>query len=55
VRSGLRAAVLGRDVDGHVVRRAGVMAVVVVGGEVTAGDLVRVVLPPPPHQPLVPV
>lgn len=49
---GLLAAVLGRDAEGRLVRKAGVMAVVVAGGEVRAGDAVRVELPPEPHRPL---
>lgn len=49
---GLMAAVLERDADGGVVRKAGVMAVVVAGGVVTIGDPVRVVLPAAPHRPL---
>ncbi|HZU17861.1 MAG TPA: MOSC domain-containing protein, partial [Candidatus Dormibacteraeota bacterium] len=34
---------------------AGVMAIVLSGGEVCPGDPVRVELPPEPHRPLVPV
>ncbi|NUR06394.1 MAG: MOSC domain-containing protein [Nocardioidaceae bacterium] len=49
---GLLAQVLGRDADGAVVRRAGVMAVVQHGGEVRPGDLVTVVLPDGEHRPL---
>ncbi len=52
---GLMAAVLGRDEHGGLVRRAGVMGIVLAGGEVRPGDPVRVELPPEPHQPLVPV
>ncbi|MBV9773476.1 MAG: MOSC domain-containing protein [Gemmatimonadetes bacterium] len=52
---GLTAAVLGRDEHGALVRRAGVMAVVVSGGEVRPGDPVGVELPPEPHRPLEPV
>lgn len=55
VRPGLMAAVLDRDADGNVVRRAGVMAVVLAGGEVAAGDAIAVALPAEPHQPLEPV
>jgi len=40
---------------GERVRRAGVMAVVVCGGTVSAGDAVEVALPPPPYRPLTPV
>lgn len=51
-QDGLMAAVLDRDADGNVVRKAGVMGIVVAGGEVRPGDRVRVELPPEPHQPL---
>jgi MOSC domain-containing protein YiiM len=49
---GLMAAVLDRDDAGGLVRRAGVMAVVVTSGEVRPGDPIAVELPPPPHAPL---
>jgi MOSC domain-containing protein YiiM len=49
---GMLARVVGRDEDGRIVRRAGIMAVVVAGGEVAVGDSIRVELPPPPHVPL---
>jgi len=52
---GLMSAVLGRDEDGNLIRKAGVMGVVLVGGEVRPGDPVRVELPTPPHLPLRPV
>jgi MOSC domain-containing protein YiiM len=55
IQPGLMAAVLGRDEHGNLVRKAGVMAVVLTGGEVRAGDPIRVELPPPPHRPLQPV
>jgi MOSC domain-containing protein YiiM len=54
-QDGLMAAVLGRAEDGSVVRKAGVMAVVVLGGEVRPGDPVEVLLPDEPHVPLIPV
>jgi hypothetical protein len=44
-RSGLLGTVVGRDETGAVVRRAGVMAVVVAGGWVRPGDAIRVVPP----------
>lgn len=53
--SGLLKAVLYRDADGALVRRAGVMGVVVTGGDVGPGDPVHVVPPAGPHQPLAPV
>ena len=49
------AAVLSHDVDGGLVRRAGVMGIVVAGGEVRVADAIRVALPTGPHQPLEPV
>jgi MOSC domain-containing protein YiiM len=52
---GLMAATLERDADGHLVRKAGVMAVVLAGGDVGAGDAIRVELPSAPHHPLEPV
>jgi hypothetical protein len=55
LQPGLMAAVLGRDERGTLVRRAGVMAVVLTGGEIRPGDAISVELPPPPHLPLAPV
>lgn len=52
---GLMAATLDRDADGGLVRKAGVMAIVVTGGRVHVGDAIQVELPLPPHTPLVPV
>lgn len=49
---GLMAAVLGRDECGNLVRKAGIMGIVVTEGEARPGDAIRVVLPPEPHQPL---
>ena len=46
---GLMAAVLERDPDGGLVRKAGVMSVVVTGGEVRPGDAISIELPPQPH------
>jgi len=55
VRPGLMAAVLDRDAEGRLVRKAGVMAVVLAGGEVRPNDPIRVVLPLEPRRPLEPV
>ncbi len=49
---GLLAAVLDRDAAGQLIRKAGVMGVVRVGGTVRPGDPVRIDLPNPPHRPL---
>jgi MOSC domain-containing protein YiiM len=54
-QSGLMQAVLDRDADGTLIRKSGVMAVVVAGGEVRAGDPIKVELPDQPHRPLAPV
>jgi MOSC domain-containing protein YiiM len=55
LQTGLMAAVLDRDDAGELVRKAGVMAVVVAGGGVHAGDPIEVELPAPPHRRLEPV
>ena len=53
-QQGLMAATLARDADGNLIRKAGVMAIVLTSGDVRAGDPIRVVLPPV-LRPLVPV
>jgi MOSC domain-containing protein YiiM len=55
IQQGLMAAVLDRDAAGNLIRKAGIMAVVVAGGLVRPGDTVIVELPPGPHCPLAPV
>jgi MOSC domain-containing protein YiiM len=47
---GLMAAVLEHDAEGRPTSKAGVMGIVVAGGEVRAGDPIRIELPPPPHR-----
>ena len=49
---GLMAAVLGRDENGSLVRKAGVMGIVLTDGEVRPGDPIVIKLPPEPHRPL---
>jgi MOSC domain-containing protein YiiM len=51
-QSGLMAAVLERDEQGALIRKAGIMAIVVAGGEVMPGDPISVEWPPEPHRPL---
>ncbi|GGK15482.1 MOSC domain-containing protein [Deinococcus malanensis] len=51
-RPGLLRAVLRQDVHGALVRRAGVMGMVLVGGEVRPSDPVKVTRPAGPHVPL---
>ncbi|UTI66284.1 MOSC domain-containing protein [Paraconexibacter antarcticus] len=52
LQRGLMAAVLDRDEAGNLVRKAGVMAIVVASGEVRPRDPVVVELPAPPYSPL---
>jgi MOSC domain-containing protein YiiM len=54
-RRGLMAAVLDRDEAGGLVRRAGIMAVVLTSGDVRPRDAIAVELPRPPHARLEPV
>ncbi|GAA2400102.1 MOSC domain-containing protein [Streptomyces glaucosporus] len=51
-QNGLLKQVLGRDADGNVIRKAGVMGVVRTGGVVRPGDAIGVELPDGPHRPL---
>src|SRR5664280_3368949 len=51
----LMATVLGRDEQDNLVRKAGIMGIVLAAGEVRAGDPIRVELPPEQHQRLEPV
>lgn len=51
-RPGLMRALLGRDAAGGLVLKAGIMAVVLRGGRLRAGDGLRAELPPMPHRPL---
>ncbi|MFG3280693.1 MOSC domain-containing protein [Streptomyces sp. NPDC048111] len=51
-QNGLLKQVVGRDAEGHVVRKAGIMSVVRVGGEIRPGDTIRAELPQAPHRPL---
>ncbi len=55
IQDGLMAAVLDRDEQGNLIRKAGVMGIVLASGAVRPDDTIRVELPPEPHQPLAPV
>jgi MOSC domain-containing protein YiiM len=55
LQPGLMAATLDREGDGNLIRKAGIMGVVVSGGVVREGDPIRIELPPPPHRALAPV
>jgi MOSC domain-containing protein YiiM len=55
LQPGLMGATLDRDAEGNLIRKAGIMGIVLAGGEVRPGDRIMVELPSPPHQPLGPV
>jgi len=52
IHQGLMAATLDRDEHGSLVRKAGIMGVVLAEGDVRPGDPIRVEPPPAPHRPL---
>ena len=52
---GLTSAVLGRDAQGQLIRKAGVMAIVVKSGDIRVGDAIAMELPAGVHRPLLPV
>lgn len=54
-QQGLMAATLDKDADGHLIRKAGIMSVVLTEGDVRPGDAIRIELPAEPHRPLQPV
>ena len=54
-QQGLMAATLDKDANGNLVRKAGVMSVVISEGDVRPGDAIRVEMPAEPHRPLQPV
>jgi MOSC domain-containing protein YiiM len=55
IQPGLMQATLERDAEGGLIRKAGVMAIVLACGDVRPGDAIGVELPPPPHRALEPV
>lgn len=54
-QQGLMAATLEHDVHGALIRKAGVMAIVIADGDVRPGAPIIVELPPEPHRALEPV
>ena len=54
-QAGLMKAVLDRDEQGNLIRKAGVMGIVLTDGEVYVNDDIRVELPPETHEKLKPV
>jgi len=55
IQPGLMGATLERAADGSLIRKAGIMAVVLKGGDVRPADPIRVELPADPHRLLAPV
>jgi len=54
-RPGLMAAMLDRDAGGNLIRKSGVMGIVLADGTVRPGDAIRVALPQTQHRALRPV
>jgi len=54
-QQGLMAATLDKDAQGNLVRKAGVMSIVITDGDIKPGDAIRVEWPAGPHRPLEPV
>jgi MOSC domain-containing protein YiiM len=54
-QKGLMAATLDKDADGNLIRKAGIMSIVLVDGDLRSGDAVRVELPGTPYRALQPV
>jgi len=52
---GLMAAMLDKAPDGSLIRKCGVMAIVITGGEVRGGDAIRLESLPMVHEPLEPI
>lgn len=51
-QTGLLKAVLDKGANGEIIRKSGIMSIVLAGGEVRPGDPIAILLPPEPHQPL---
>lgn len=52
LQEGLMKAVLDRDIHGNLIRKAGIMGIVLEGGEIKKRDTIHVELPPKPHMKL---
>lgn len=55
LQQGLMEAVLERSPERGLIRKAGIMSIVITGGEIRAGDAITITLPPLPHEALKPV
>lgn len=51
-QNGLLKACVSKDEQGNIIRKAGVMSIVLVGGEVFPNDRIRIEFPPEPHHSL---
>ena len=54
-QKGLMAAALDKDAEGNLIRKAGIMSIVIAAGDVRPGDAIGVELPAGPPKPLLPV
>lgn len=52
-QSGMLKACIDKEADGNIIRKAGIMGVVIAGGEIKPGDAIRVEMPDGPHVALV--
>ncbi len=52
IAPGLMRAVLGRDANGNLIRKCGIMGVVRAGGTIRAGDTIRIEMPEGAREPL---
>jgi MOSC domain-containing protein YiiM len=52
---GLTKAMIDKAPDGVIIRKSGVMAIVIAGGDVVPGDAILITLPALPHRALIPV
>jgi MOSC domain-containing protein YiiM len=52
IQPGLMAATLDRDADGNLIRKAGIMAIVLAAGDIRPGDPIEIELPSEPHRKL---
>lgn len=51
-QQGLMSAVLDRDSDGNLIRKAGIMSIVIKGGAIAPGDKIEIIFPEPPYEKL---
>jgi MOSC domain-containing protein YiiM len=54
-QKGLMAMMFDKDSSGNLVRKSGIMSIVIADGDVRAGDAIHVEMPAPPHRRLQPV